>query len=103
MGTKVAAIRAWKTEKPKPGWQSWHRFTSGPSPRSTELVNPKPPAVPATLALTLEQYYAACALIGILGSQSAEPDREWLANWACEMGDVMARKCRSRWKPIRPR
>ena len=63
----------------------------------TPVVNPRVPAVPASLDLSLEQYYAACALVGLLGSQATEPDQEWAAEWACCMGELMAKKCRKKW------
>jgi hypothetical protein len=79
-----------RTGKPTPGWKA-----HAPTP-DHGLVNPRPPAVPATLALTLEQYFAACALVGLLGSQKDEPDKAWVADWACAMGSTMARVCRKK-------
>jgi len=79
--------------RPAAGWQDRY-------PRAiTGLSNPRPPAVPATLQLSLEEYYAACSLIGLLGSQGSEPNQEWAAEWACKMGALMAKKCRKKWHP----
>jgi hypothetical protein len=74
------------TSKPTPGWNL----------DGTTVVNPKPPAVPATLHINLAQYYAACALIGLTSSQQKEPNKEWAANWAIHMGAIMARKAKRR-------
>lgn len=72
---------AGRNDKPAPGWQAMHGA----------LANPRPPAVPATLHLTLEDYFAAAALIGLLASQGNEPDQEWVRDWSYRMGRKMAR------------
>ena len=74
---------------PTPGWK-------GRAPAMT-WQNPRAPAVPASLNLSIEKYFAACALMGITSAQVEEPDKEWLAQWALDMGEVMARKAKKRW------
>lgn len=48
------------------------------------------PSVPATLSLTLEEYFAAGALMGLIASQHDEPDRAWACEWSLKMGRSMA-------------
>jgi hypothetical protein len=79
---------SWRQNKPAPGWNS-HR-------RGTPLANPRPPAVPASLELTLEEYYAAAATIGLLAAQEIEPDAEWASRWSLDYGQRMAREARRR-------
>jgi len=83
MGEKVIAIadRPW-------GWQG----------RRTGLVNSRPPALPIDLAheMTLEDYYAAAALIGILAAQHEEPNHDWACQSAIDMGNRMASTVRQR-------
>lgn len=55
-----------------------------------------------TPGLTVENYFAACALIGLLASQGAEPDPEWACEWATDMGRRMAAAALKR-KPRRQR
>lgn len=55
-----------------------------------------PPAVPATLELTLEEYYAAAAAIGLLAAQGDEPDPLWASQWALDFGTIMAAEARKR-------
>lgn len=82
-----AAMRsAWRRRKPTPGWNA----------RGTALSNPRPPAVPASLDLTLEEYYAAAATIGLLAAQDVEPDPEWASKWSLDYGKRMAREARRR-------
>jgi hypothetical protein len=52
--------------------------------------NPRTPAVPATLHLTLDEYFAAASVMGLLASQVEEPDLQWCANWSLKMGRKMA-------------
>lgn len=88
MKSRSAAMRVvWQQERPAPGWNS-----------RVPLQNPRTPAVPASLDLTLEEYYAAAALVGILGAQQNEPDMEWAADWAHQMGATMAAESRKRRK-----
>jgi hypothetical protein len=54
------------------------------------LSNPRPPAVPASLHITREEYFAAAAMMGLLASQGKEPNKEWVRQWAYEMGHKMA-------------
>ena len=60
------------------------------------FVNPRPPAVPATLQLTLEEYYAAAGAIGLLAAQLQEPDAEWALEWSLDFGEKMAAASRRR-------
>ena len=83
---------AWKRDKPTPGWHSHPRATA------TALANPRPPAVPASLNLTHEEYYAAAALMGILSAQGEEPDVQWASALAHDMGEAMAAESRKRSK-----
>lgn len=62
------------------------------------MVNPRPPAVPATLDLTLDEYFAATALMGLLAAQKDEPDPSWACEWALDMGALMAKAARKRRK-----
>ena len=77
-----------KSDRPTPGWK--------PKRPALAWVNPRTPAVPATLDLRVEEYYAAAALMGILASQGEEPDQEWACEWAVEMGEKMASAARKR-------
>lgn len=71
--------------KPIAGWQS-----------HDTLVNPRTPSVPASLDLSLDSYFAAAALIGLLSSQAREPDMDWARDWSFEMGAKMAEEDRRR-------
>ena len=62
------------------------------------MINPRPPAVPATLALTLEEYYAGCWAIGMLAAQGEEPDMDWIIDRSLQFGERMARKALKRRK-----
>lgn len=75
----------WQNDRPVPGWNS-----------RVALANPRTPSAPATLDLTLEEYFAAAALVGILSAQEREPDMDWAAEWAHRMGGVMAAESRKR-------
>ena len=69
------------------------------SPKSTmriALTNPRPPAAPATLDITLEEYYAAAGAIGLLSAQIEEPDPEWVCEWSHKFGATMAEAARKR-------
>jgi hypothetical protein len=76
-----------KTTSPTPGWKPR---------RAAAFVNPRPPAVPASLDLTLEEYYAAAAAMGLLAAQGEECDPDWASEWALKFGSTMAKKARSR-------
>lgn len=58
--------------------------------------NPRTPSVPATLELSLEEYFTATALMGLLASQSEEPNQRWCCNWSFKMGRTMATEARRR-------
>lgn len=60
------------------------------------MNNPRPPAVPATLHISLEEYYAAAGAIGLLSAQLQEPEAEWAAQWSLEFGEKMAALARRR-------
>jgi hypothetical protein len=48
------------------------------------------------LTLTLEEHFAAHSLIGLLASQTAEPDPKWASDWSFRMGATMAREAMRR-------
>jgi len=76
----------------------------GWNPRAkTGLLNPRTPAVPATLNLTLEEYYAAAAVVGLLSAQLDEPDMDWVVQWALDCGERMGREARKRREMRRPK
>ena len=52
--------------------------------------NPRPPSVPSSLDINLEEYYAGATLLGLLASQSEEPNKGWCRDWSFEMGEIMA-------------
>lgn len=62
------------------------------------LKNPRTPAVPATLDISQEEYFAAAALMGLLAAQMEQPDAEWAAGLALDFGATMAKKARQRRK-----
>lgn len=59
-------------------------------PQIAGFANPRMPSVPTTLDITLEEYFAAGALMGLLASQHQEPDRDWACSWSFTMGRGMA-------------
>jgi hypothetical protein len=77
---------------PSPGWKG---LAAVGFPR---FVNPRPPAVPSTLDLRLDEYYAAASLMGLLAASTEEPDQKWACEWAVEMGARMARAAVKRRK-----
>lgn len=85
--SRGALTLAWHDDDPAPCWNA-----------VTELQNPRSPSVPATLHLSLTEYFAASALIGLLSAQQKEPEMEWAARWALEMGHKMATESRRRRK-----
>lgn len=96
----VASLRThrragtWRaSSRPTPGWKP---RTAAADSVATPLVNPRPPAVPATLQLSLEQYYAGCGAIGILAAQGEEPDMDWIIEQSIEFGEKMAKGTRRR-------
>lgn len=76
-------------------WRDTARPVRGWNTRS-KLQNPRPPAAPASLDITLEEYYAAAGAIGLLSAQLDEPDPDWASEWALEFGERMAEKSRRR-------
>lgn len=77
---------SWRRANPTPGWK--------PKSGRTGFVNPRPPAVPATLHLSLDEYYAGAALMGLFAAQSEEPDPDWITDEAIDVGKRMATKIR---------
>jgi hypothetical protein len=68
----------------RPGWKA--------HVQRPPFVNPRPPSVPSTMDLRLDEYFAGAALIGVLASQAEEPDSEWACEWAWQMGHKMAKQ-----------
>jgi hypothetical protein len=64
-------------------------------------VNPRAPAVPATLDINLEEYYTAAVAIGLLSSQAQEPDQDWATRWSFGMGARMAAEAKRRRRKTR--
>lgn len=62
------------------------------------LVNPRPPAVPASMDISIEEYFAAAGAIGLLSAQLDEPDPEWAIKWALDFGERMAAEAKRRRK-----
>lgn len=77
---------------------SWRRTGSPVVGWNTRqaMQNPRPPAAPASLDLTLEQYFAAAGVMGLLSAQLEEPDPEWACEWALDFGEKMAAAARKR-------
>ena len=76
------AHQNWRRRRPIPGWNA------------SALSNPRPPAVPATLNLTLGEYFAAKALPALIElcredtlTNGTFPDH--CARYAYEMADAM--------------
>jgi hypothetical protein len=65
------------------------------------LVNPRPPSVPATLSITLDEYFATASLIGLLSASKREPNKQWAKDWSYEMGDADGRRVRASTKKQR--
>lgn len=58
--------------------------------------------MPATLHITLEEYYAAAGAIGLLSAQLQEPDPKWASEWSLDFGEQMAAEARRRrLKPVK--
>jgi hypothetical protein len=85
--------RTWSETEPA---QQWTPRGGGGS--ATPLQNPRTPAVPATLEINLEEYYAAAALIGVLSAQGAQPAIDWIKKITHDMGAAMAEEARLRRK-----
>ncbi len=79
---------------PTAGWKS-HRVLA--------FANPRTPAVPATLDLQLDDYFAAATLMGLLASQAEKPEKEWACEWSFAMGEIMARRARERRRQFKPK
>jgi hypothetical protein len=79
-----------RRRRPTPGWKAWADIgVAG-------WRNPRTPAVPATLQISLDEYFTATSLMGLLSSQAAEPDQAWCCDWSFGMGEKMAREARRR-------
>lgn len=74
-----------RNPRPVRGWNS-----------RVQMQNPRPPAAPASLDLTLEEYYAAAGAMGVLSAQIDEPDPTWVCEWSLDFGEMMARAARRR-------
>lgn len=46
--------------------------------------------------ITLEDFYAAAALTGILSAQTQEPAKAWVVKFATQVGEKMAAAARAR-------
>lgn len=86
------ALSSWRRDRPVNGWRGRPAF-----------VNPRSPAVTARLAqeLTLEGYFAAAALMGLIAAQEEEPDPAWVEEWTMKMGIRMAAAERRRQRGLR--
>lgn len=62
------------------------------------MQNPRTPSVPASLNLTLEEYFAAAGAVGLLSAQIEEPDATWACEWSLNFGAAMAAAARKRRK-----
>lgn len=82
---KERAVSWRQTEQPVQGWNTRRAY-----------MNPRPPAVPATMDITLEEYFSAAAVMGLLAAQIDQPDPEWASEWALKFGTLMAEKARKR-------
>lgn len=78
------------SSRPTPGWKARAQVPS--------FANPRPPSVPSTMDLRLDEYFAGAALVGVLSSQAEEPDHKWACHWAWEMGKRMAAEAVKRRK-----
>jgi hypothetical protein len=67
------------------GWERARRLAA----LRTLFINPRAPSVPATLDIGLDEYYAGCALVGIVAAQPEEPDKKWVCDWSLDVGDMM--------------
>ncbi len=85
-----AGARATVRRTPTPGWKALSGL------RLRGWKNPRTPSVPATLELTLDEYFTATSLMGLLASQSEEPNQRWCCDWSFKMGHTMAREARKR-------
>jgi hypothetical protein len=85
-GLRGAGTDVPRGSRPTPGWKGraaspWRGWR-----------NPRTPAVPATLDITLDEYFTATTLMGLLASQDEEPDPQWACDWSFKMGRRMAAK-----------
>ncbi len=90
-GAGGAGTRNNPRRRPTPGWKGWSSLKIG-------WRNPRTPGVPATLDLTLDEYFTATSLMGLLASQNDEPDLQWCRDWSFKMGRAMATEARRRRK-----
>ncbi len=82
------------TAKPTPGWKAKNDLRHG-------WRNPRTPSVPATLELSLDEYYTAASLLGLISSQAEEPNQDWCRDWSFSMGSKMATEARKRRRRTR--
>lgn len=88
-GVGAAGARSNPRRRPTPGWKGWSAAKVG-------WRNPRTPSVPATLDLTLDEYFAATSLMGLLAGQAEEPSHTWCRDWSFKMGRMMAAEARRR-------
>jgi len=50
--------------------------------------------------VTLEEYFAAAALTGLLASQHGEPNIDWCCDWCFKMAAKMAEEARRRRRSL---
>lgn len=89
---RMSRARVPKAIGPTRGW------TSEPPRQRMAWMNPRTPAVPASLDLNHEEYYAGAALVGIVSAQTAEPAPEWVSELAFKIGQRMAAEAQRRRK-----
>lgn len=85
-------MAARRPREPSWGWQGRS------SALRRGLLNPRAPSVPHSLAddLTLEDYFTASALIGVLAAQYEQPDHKWVEQETLAIGARMAAAARRR-------
>jgi hypothetical protein len=52
--------------------------------------------VPATLHLSLDEYFATASLMGLLAASKDEPNKKWACRWSYDMADIMAKEAEKR-------
>lgn len=77
---------------PEPGWKA-HR-------KGLTFSNPRPPSVPTTMELRLDEYYAGAALIGVLASQAEEPNMQWVREYSWKLAEWMCLDAKRRRQAV---
>jgi len=88
-GAGAGGVRSSPRRRPTPGWKGWSTLRIG-------WRNPRTPSVPATLDITLDEYFTATSLMGLLAGQIEEPSHKWCRDWSFKMGAMMASFARRR-------